>query len=35
MIKLGADANPNPMDAVDGLTIEEDMDPMSFGGGLR
>ena len=35
MIKLGAYANPNPMDNVDGLSIEEDNDPMSFGGGLR
>ena len=24
MIKLGADANPNPMGAVDGLSLEED-----------
>ncbi|MDG2276581.1 MAG: PilT/PilU family type 4a pilus ATPase [Pseudomonadales bacterium] len=31
MIKLGADAAPNPMDAIEGLSIEEDNDPMSFG----
>ncbi len=31
MIKLGADAAPNPMDATEGLSIEEDNDPMSFG----
>ena len=27
MIKLGADADPNPMAAVDGLQLEEDLDP--------
>ena len=32
MIKLGADAAPNPMDATDNLTIEEDDGTISFGG---
>jgi len=31
MIKLGTDANPNPMDSVEHLTIEEE-DEASFGG---
>lgn len=30
MIKLGADANPNPMAAVDGLELEEEQDPSAI-----
>ncbi len=31
MIKLGADADPNPLDTAYGLSMQEDVDPLSFG----
>ena len=31
MIKLGADADPNPLDTAHGLSMQEDVDPLSFG----
>ena len=31
MIKLGADADPNLLDTTHGLSIQEDVDPLSFG----